>query len=301
MLFSFKNLNPYINLAYFIISIALLYSSENPIIVGIFLIITLVINLKFCTQNFSQYIKIFLLMSLLVVLINPLVSHRGLTIIFYIGYTPITLEATIYGVIAGIKLFSLLLLGNYFNAIMDYERLSYVLLPLGNNLSLIISLSVKFIPEYLDKIKNIKDTQKTKGISIDEGSKVERAKGISYILNAFFFITLEQGITTIKSIKSRGYLNRDKRKKKAIRLKDIDYIFGGVCGLCIALILLLKESYRYEIYPKVAPIAINLESIIAIIVHLIFLSMPILLYLWEEAYLKCKEHRKIRYYMKENS
>ncbi|MFR1709244.1 MAG: energy-coupling factor transporter transmembrane component T [Clostridium sp.] len=301
MLFSFKNLNPYINLAYFIISIALLYSSENPIIVGIFLIITLVINLKFCTQNFSQYIKIFLLMSLLVVLINPLVSHRGLTIIFYIGYTPITLEATIYGVIAGIKLFSLLLLGNYFNAIMDYERLSYVLLPLGNNLSLIISLSVKFIPEYLDKIKNIKDTQKTKGISIDEGSKVERAKGISHILNAFFFITLEQGITTIKSIKSRGYLNRDKRKKKAIRLKNIDYIFGGVCGLCIALILLLKESYRYEIYPKVAPIAINLESIIAIIAHLIFLSMPILLYLWEEAYLKCKEHRKIHYYMKENS
>lgn len=292
MLFSFKNLNPYLNLVYFIFSIVLLYSSENPIIVGLFLIIILVINLKFCTQNFSQYIKIFLLMSLLVVLINPLVSHRGLTIMFYIGYTPITLESILYGVIGGIKLFSLLLLGNYFNATMDYERLSYVLSPLGNNLSLIISLSVKFIPEYLEKIKNIKDTQKTKGINIEEGSRVERAKGISHILNAFFFITLEQGITTIKAIKSRGYLNRDKRKKKTIRLKNIDYIFSGVCGLCIAVILILKESYRYEIYPKVAPITINIGSIIAIIAHAIFLSMPILLYLWEEVYLKYREAQK---------
>lgn len=292
MLFSFINLNPYLNLIYFIFSIIMLYSSENPIVAVVFLVITLVINLKFCTQNFSQYIKVFLLMSLLVVLINPLVSHRGMTIMFYIGYTPITLEATIYGVIAGIKLFSLLLLGNYFNVIMGYEKLSYVLSPLGNNLSLIISLSVKFIPEYLEKIKSIKDTQKTKGISIEDGSKIERARGLSHILNAFFFITLEQGIITIKSIKSRGYLNRDKKKKKTIIFKAIDYIFVGICGLCITLIFILKDFYKYEIYPKVTPITISLEMMIAIIAYILFLSMPIFLHLGEKVYLKYKVTQK---------
>lgn|GEM_PF-4787947 len=86
MLFSFINLNSYLNLIYFIFSIIMLYSSENLIVAVVFLVITLVINLKFCTQNFSQYIKIFLLMSLLVVLINPLVSHRDVTTIICSGY-----------------------------------------------------------------------------------------------------------------------------------------------------------------------------------------------------------------------
>lgn len=285
MLFSFKNLNPYMNLLYFLSVIVTLYSTDNPIVIATFLIMTIIITLRFCNSNFIRTVKVFAVTALLVIIINPLVSHRGMTILFYIGYTPITLESVFYGIIAGVKLFTILLMGSYFNIIMDYEKLAYVLAPLGNNLSLILSLSVKFIPEYLEKIKNIKDTQKTKGIVLDDKNKVNVAKSMTHILNAFFFITLEQGVITIKSIKSRGYLNREKKVRRDIRFRIIDYIFVSILTLFIVVNISLSKITAYEIYPELTMPNINLSTVLLIMAYILFLGAPIWFTEGEKLYL----------------
>ena len=297
MLFSFKNLNPYMNLIYFLTLIVMLYSTDNPIIITVIFIMVILINMTFCKESLRNTLKSFIFIVALVVIINPIVSHRGMTILFYIGYTPITLESVVYGVISGIKLLTLLLMGSYFNKIMDYEKLAYVLAPMGNNLSLIISLSVKFIPEYLDKIKSIKDTQKTKGINLEDKSKKKVAKSMTYILNAFFFITLEQGIITIKSIKSRGYLNRDKRMKRSINLKFIDYIFLAIGFLLIILRIAFSKVAIYDIYPRLTMPVININIFLLIFAYILFLGIPIWLEKGERIYLFLKA-KEVKLWMK---
>lgn len=296
MLFSFKNLNPYMNALYFLMVIVMLYSSDNPIIAILFLIMTILITWRFCSESFSKNVKVFVFTAFLVAIINPIVSHRGLTILFYVGYTPITLESVIYGIVAGTKLFTLLLLGSYFNLIMDYEKLAYVLAPLGNNLSLIVSLSVKFIPEYVDKIRNIKDTQKTKGIILEDKSKVNVARSMTHILNAFFFITLEQGVVTIKSIKSRGYLNRQKKIRQHIKFRFIDYIFIAISVVLIITNFSLSKVTAYEIYPKLSMPNIGFSEVILIIAYILFLGIPIWFAAGENLYLEYKTKERNDFY-----
>ncbi len=296
MLFSFKNLNPYMNVLYFLIVIVTLYSSDNPITAVLFLIMTILITWIFCNDSFNKNVKFSVFTAFLVAIINPIVSHRGLTILFYVGYTPITLESVIYGIIAGTKLFTLLLLGSYFNLIMDYEKLAYVLAPLGNNLSLIVSLSVKFIPEYVDKIRNIKDTQKTKGIILEDKSKVNVARSMTHILNAFFFITLEQGVVTIKSIKSRGYLNRQKKIRQDIKFRFIDYIFIAISAVFIITNFSLSKVTAYEIYPKLSMPNIGFSEVILIIAYILFLGAPIWFAAGDKLYLQYKTKERNDFY-----
>ncbi len=224
------------------------------------------------------------MMAVMILIINPLVSHKGTTILFYIGYTPITLESIFYGLISAMKLMTLLLISNYFNKVMTYEKLIYILSPLGHNLSLIISLSVKFIPEYLDKITSIKNTQRTKGIRLDSKNKKEVAKSLTYILNSFFFITLEDGIITIKSIKSRGYYNRDKKNRMKIRLKSIDYMSLTLIILTLICTVVFNNQITYEVYPTLAKLSFDIRFIIATIVYTLFLATPILLHQGEKLY-----------------
>ncbi|RDY27862.1 hypothetical protein CHL78_007615 [Romboutsia weinsteinii] len=284
MIFSFETLNPNVILIYFILTIGALYSIENPVLILIFIVISIFINLRFCKTSFKRLFKSFILMSLLVFIINPLVSHKGTTILFYIKYTPITLESIFYGFISSIKLITLLFFSNYFNSIMTYERLIYILSPLGHNLSLIISLSIKFIPEYLEKITSIKDTQKTKGIHLDSDKKIDIAKNLVYILNAFFFVTLEDGIVTIKSIKARGYYNRCNTNKSKIKLRLVDYICIAMSVMFLTITLLVDNTMGYKIYPTLTNVEINTQMIISIIVYLLFLEIPIILEQGEKLY-----------------
>lgn len=291
MIFSFETLNPNVIVLYFLATIITLYYIQNPILVILFLVCSICINLKFCKGSFKRFFKSFVIMSMLVLIVNPLVSHKGTTILFYIGYTPITLESIFYGFISSLKLVSMLFFSNYFNHIMTYERLIYILSPLGHNLSLIISLSMKFIPEYLDKITSIKNTQKTKGIHLDSDKKNNIAKNLTYILNAFFFITLEEGIITIKSIKSRGYYNRNKNSRIKIKFKAVDYISFGMLVIFLLTTVVLNSFISYEIYPTLNPLEINIQIITTVIIYILFLGIPILLNEGEKLYVIYK-HRE---------
>ncbi|WP_455544046.1 energy-coupling factor transporter transmembrane component T [Intestinibacter sp.] len=284
IIFSFEQLSPVVISIYFVTAISMLYYINNPVIIFIFLLVSLLVNYKFCKNSFKTFIKGFIMMAVMILIINPLVSHKGTTILFYIGYTPITLESIFYGLISAMKLMTLLLISNYFNKVMTYEKLIYILSPLGHNLSLIISLSVKFIPEYLDKITSIKNTQRTKGIRLDSKNKKEVAKSLTYILNSFFFITLEDGIITIKSIKSRGYYNRDKKNRMKIRLKSIDYMSLTLIILTLICTVVFNNQITYEVYPTLAKLSFDIRFIIATIVYTLFLATPILLHQGEKLY-----------------
>ena len=50
----------------------------------------------------------FLLLFLLSVIVNPIFSHNGVTVLFVVNDSPITLEATVYGADTGLMILAVL-------------------------------------------------------------------------------------------------------------------------------------------------------------------------------------------------
>ena len=88
-------------------------------------------------------------------LINPLLSHRGATVLFTIGETPFTLEAIIAGVCTGLSFCAALCWFSSFHLLMTSDRmlaLSGRILP---TFSLLFCMVLRFVPFFSARAKEI--------------------------------------------------------------------------------------------------------------------------------------------------
>ena len=68
-----------------------------------------------------------MLFALGVALLNPLISHNGVTPLLFFRGNPITLEALCYGAVLGGLLSSLLLWGSIYSHLVDGEKILWLL------------------------------------------------------------------------------------------------------------------------------------------------------------------------------
>lgn len=91
--------------------------------------------------------------TIIVALINPLFNHSGVTILFYMNNNPITLESIVYGIILGIVFISVIIGFSCFNKIMTSDKLMYLFGRFIPILSLMFSMTLRFVPRYKAQIK----------------------------------------------------------------------------------------------------------------------------------------------------
>jgi len=143
---------------------------------------------------------------LITILINPLFSHQGVTILAYLpSGNPLTLESIIYGVFAAFLLITVIGWFSCFNAVMSSDKFVYLFGRLIPALSLILSMSLRFVPHFTTQIKIISNAQKCVGRDVSNGGILKRAKHGIKILSVLVTWALENAIETADSMKSRGY------------------------------------------------------------------------------------------------
>ena len=97
---NFAGYHPNVNLAYFVIVIAIALFSMHPVILCISLIMSLV-YLTYLTgiRQVIGRLKLLVTMTIMIKVINPLFNHEGMTILGYFKTgNPLTLESIIYGI-----------------------------------------------------------------------------------------------------------------------------------------------------------------------------------------------------------
>jgi energy-coupling factor transport system permease protein len=72
-------------------------------------------------------------------------------------------------------------------------------------LSLVLSMTLRFVPKFTAQIKVVRDAQRCIGRDVSEGSIFQRAKNGLTILSIMITWSLENAIETADSMKSRGY------------------------------------------------------------------------------------------------
>lgn len=138
------------------------------------------------------------------VLINPLFSHNGATVLLVINNAPITAEALFFGATSGLAVLAVLYWFASFSAIMKSDKLLYLFGKLSPRLSMILSMALRYVSLFAEQAKRIKQAQIALGL-YKEDNIIDRVRGGLRIFSVLISWALENGIVTAGSMAARGY------------------------------------------------------------------------------------------------
>ena len=204
---TFKSYHPIVNFIYFVFIIGFSCFLMHPICLMLSLL---------CSFSYSVFLKgkkafktnlLYLLPMLLIApLVNLLLNHEGVTILCYFpDGNPLTLESFLYGLAATAMIASVICWFSCYNNIMTSDKFIYLFGKIIPSLSLILTMTFRFIPRFIDQLKTVSHAQKCLGRDITSGSLITRAKHGIHILSIMTTWMLENAIETSDSMKSRGY------------------------------------------------------------------------------------------------
>lgn len=275
----FKRFHPLVSLTYFIFAIG--YSSVflNPIC--LFLSLFGSIGFMLAMNNKSKRnLWFFFAIFIVTALFNPIFNHRGLTIITFLpGGNPLTLESVLYGFASGVMLVSVIAYFACFNEVMTSDKYVYLFGRIAPAVSLILSMTLRFVPRFLKELKAVATAQKGIGKGVGNGRMKERIKNALSVLSVTVTWALENAIETSDSMKARGYglpgrsafsvfkfTKKDGLVLSAILLSGIYALAGGIYG-----------ALKFEFFPTFKLSEINAYSISVYIAYGITMFIPLII------------------------
>ncbi|WP_281890698.1 energy-coupling factor transporter transmembrane component T [Paenibacillus sp. YYML68] len=164
-----------------------------------------------------------LALGVVLFVLNPLFSHRGEHILFYMWEQPITLEAVCFGLTIGLSTLSLMLVFLSYSKVMSSDKFLYLFASIWPKGSLVVVMGMRFVPLLKDRLRAISHTQQTKGIGITEGPLRKRASDGMKLLQILLTWSLEDALQTADSMKARGFGMRTRSTYRTYRMRSKDW------------------------------------------------------------------------------
>ena len=242
-------IHPAIFIVYFLILIIFAFLFNNPYYVityGI-LILTL-IALQGSISEIKSTTKVFLPVILFITLLNTIFTHVGDTHIYIFGSYYVTFEALVYGVIMAVTFFLVTLTFIAYITYVSYQDMLYVFSKKYPNLSMIIIMSLRFVPLIQKRSNELLELSKLKNRNEDL-KFTEKTSELIQNLGLVVSWSLEEAMQSASSMKSRGY-NITKRTSY------LRYDFNKIDVLLTVLILVTATISVYGLYNGVGSIMI---------------------------------------------
>lgn len=203
-------------------------------------------------------------MIAVVTVINALFSHYGVTVLAELpSGNNLTLESIIYGFITGVMLVSVILWFNCYSEVVTADKLMFVIGRRIPAVALIISMALRFVPLYRQRLAEISEAQKGLGKDSHSGKLTERIKNAASQVSILITWSLENAVETSGSMRSRGYGLKGRKPYSRYRMKSSDWTAVAVLAVTYAIIIYaaasgtLKCTYNpYILIPAFTPSAI---------------------------------------------
>ena len=235
-----KNLHPFTLFMYFFYVIFSAVFTFNPLfLISAFLgAVLFLFSLE--RRKAVKILMVYLCMIIIISLTNPLFSHNGATILFFINDSRITLEALIYGITASLMIVGMLVWFNCFNKVFDSEKIMYLIGRFFPKLALVFSMTLNFIPRMLNEFRSINNAQK----SVKQ-SRIKRYLGA---FSAVITRSMEGAVITSDSMNARGYLLKGRTFFHRFRFTVYDALYFMVFTTLFVLSIIFKCNISYYPY-----------------------------------------------------
>ena len=278
---SFKTYHPTVNLIFFAVAVVFSVVTLNPILIavsfaGAALYLCMHEGAKEALLSLGFYIPVLILTGL----INPLFSHNGETILFFLNDQRVTLESILFALAAVGGLITVIYWCKAFGTVFTSDKFIYLFGRVLPKLSLILSMALRFIPLFRRRVKEIRCVQKTLGL-YSSNSLWNRLSGSLAVFSSLITWALEGSLETAASMKSRGYTLKGRTSFSVFKFDLRD-------GLLAALILILTGfmivnlsagRYAFTYYPY---ISYHAQSYTFYIPVVILMFLPLFIEIKEE-------------------
>lgn len=282
-MWTFDNLNPAAVLLFTLYSVLVPIVSFNPVFLFIFLAgaVSLFIIVKPRRGRYFHVMCVVLCAASSA--INALFVHRGNTVLLVINDRPVTLEALVYGFFCGVMLVSSLYYFAFFTEVMTSDRLMYLFSFLSSDMALTLSMALRFVPRFLTKAKEIRNTQKAMGNGGGDDF-IRKFRSEASVFSALLTWALENGVVTAQSMESRGYGLKKRTYYKRFVMDRQDIFIICVQSLCFAVCVfsLFAGNSSFGYYPAVSAPELSPLSFTAYASYAVCVFMPVILFLGEE-------------------
>lgn len=273
---AFSRFHPITLFCYFACLLLFTMFTQNPVLLALSLLGSLFFNLFTSTARQSlRDLKFYLPMFLLAALTNPLFSHNGATPLFFMNDNPVTLEAVLCGVSIAAMLTAVMLACKSFGKVMESDKLLALFGKVSPRLSVLLSMSLRFIPLMKRKWKDIRDCQAAVGYFRDD-SAFSRLVSHARVFSTLVGWSLENAADTAASMSARGYELEGKKHFSLFKFTKVDVAFLGATLILSALTLagFLSGRADFGFYPVISQINTDIFSLMTYSAFAILAFMP---------------------------
>ncbi len=282
----FAKYHPLVNFLYFSLVIGFSMALNHPLAQ----VISFVCACSYAVQTEGRRAVLFSLkfclpLMLVTAFFNPAFSHEGVTILLYFPTgNPLTLESILYGLSAGAMLATVMLWFMNFNRVITSDKFIYLFGRLIPAMSLVLSMTLRFIPKFKAQMDAVVDAQRSIGRDISQGSLWQRTKIAITVLSIMVTWALENAIETADSMKSRGYGLKGRTAFSIYRFDERDrmaMLYLGFCGFYL-LAGVSVSAFGFRYFPSIRCAPLNTVTLGFQFVYFGMCIMPVVLNAAEE-------------------
>ena len=192
--------------------------------------------------------RLALILGVLVATVNALVTRDGLTVIWrlgdlpVLGHTDITLEATVYGAILGLRAAVLVLAGALYTLTVDPDEMLGLFRRLSFRSALTVTLSTRMVPVLLRDSRRLADAQRC---------RPGRAPSRLALLRGTTAGAFDRALDVAAALEVRGYgaARRPPRGHRPWSRHDLAFTASAVGILALAVAARVAGLVPFQAYP----------------------------------------------------
>jgi energy-coupling factor transport system permease protein len=252
---TFSSYHPAVNFLYFGLVLLFAMCLMHPVCLGITLAAAVTYHVYLKGHKAARFSLLFMLpVMILAAVVNPAFNHEGTTILTYLpSGNPLTSESIWYGIAAAAMLAAVLSWFACYTEVMTSDKFVYLFGKIIPALSLVLSMTLRFVPRFKAQLETVKEAQASIGRDPAEGSVLQRLKKAVTVISIMITWALENAIETADSMRSRGYGLPGRTAFSIYRFDSRDKL--AVCWLVFCGIVLgagwAGGAFAWRYYPTV--------------------------------------------------
>ena len=280
---TFSSYHPLVNFLYFGLVLLLTMFLMHPVSLLISLGSALCYGI--CLNGGRAVMRFLLPAMLLAAVIDPAFDHEGATLLAYLpSGNPLTLESIAYGVAAAVMIAAVVAWFSCYTVVMTSDKFVYLFGRVIPVLSLVLSMTLRFVPRFRAQLQTISEAQRGIGRDVSGGPLLRRTRNAITVFSIMVTWALENAIETADSMKSRGYGLPGRTAFSIYRFDGRDKAALLWLGFCGAYLLSgwAAGGFYWRYYPTLRGAAATALSVSFQLVYLLLCLTPVILDRWEE-------------------
>lgn len=281
----FTHYHPLVSFIYFLAVIGFTMASMNPTLLLISVLSAFIYSVMLRgSKEIKRNLLYMLPIAFFLTILNPVFNHQGVTIIAYFpNGEPLTLEAIIYGFISAFMVSAVICWFSSYNFVMTSDKFMYLFGRFMPSVSLIFSMTLRFVPQFTRQLKSVSEIQKTIGCDTSSGSISQRIKNGVSVISTVVGWSLENAIDTADSMKSRGYglFRRTSFSIFTFSTRDAVALFSILFLSVYILVALVSGKTDFQYFPSISGHFATPYTTSVYVAFTLLYVMPIIIELWE--------------------